>query len=142
MIGSYLCGGRMQDFRRLRVWGIAHQLALAAYEMTRVFPPDERYGLSAQIRRAAGSICANIAEGCGRGGPRDFGRFLNIARGSASELEYHIILASDLGLLSKEQFAELTADVTNIKRMLTGLIRKLVEPARPRATRSPSRQDG
>jgi len=95
----------MQNFRELRVWQTAHELTLTAYQVTRGFPQAELYGLTSQIRRSAASICANIAEGCGRGSRRDFARLLQIARGSASELEYHLIL--------------------DVKRMLTGLIRKL-----------------
>src|SRR5206468_7800270 len=89
----------MQDFRELRVWNTAHELTLAAYQITRGFPKSELYGLTSQIRRSAASICANIAEGCGRGSRRDFARLLQIARGSASELEYHLILAADLRLV-------------------------------------------
>jgi four helix bundle protein len=100
---------------------------LAAYDVTRAFPGDERYGLTSQIRRAAGSVCANIAEGCGRGSAKDFARFLNIARGSASELEHHIILARDLRLLDNTQSADLGRAVVDVKRMLTGLIRRLGE---------------
>src|SRR5216117_891466 len=85
----------MQDFRKLRVWAAAHQVTLAAYQVTRRFPRDELYGLTSQIRRSAASVCANIAEGCGRSSRRDFARFLHVAQGSASELEYHWILALD-----------------------------------------------
>ena len=115
----------MQDFRKLRVWVAAHDVTLAAYRITRGLPSDERYGLTAQIRRSAASICANIAEGCGRNTPRDFAQFLHVAQGSASELEYHLILASDLGLVDRSTYAQVTAGVTNVKRMLTGLARKL-----------------
>jgi hypothetical protein len=71
-------------FRTLKVWEKGHRLTLAVYEVTRSFPSGERYGLTSQARRSAASICANIAEGCGRGGPTDFARFLQIALGSAS----------------------------------------------------------
>jgi four helix bundle protein len=77
----------MKDFRNLEVWKLAHQLTLAAYRETRSFPTDERFGLTSQIRRAASSIPANIAEGCGRRGDAEFHRFLQMAMGSASELE-------------------------------------------------------
>ena len=120
----------MQDFRRLRVWAAAHQLTLAAYRITRRFPRDELYGLTAQIRRSAASICANIAEGCGRRSRREFARFLDIAQGSASELEYHWILACDLGLLDQTNYESITAAVTDIKKMLTGLVRRIEHAAR------------
>ncbi len=116
----------MQPFRKLVVWQNAHGLALNLYKITTTFPPDERYGLTSQIRRSAASICANIAEGCGRQTRRDFARFVYIALGSASELEYHLLMASDLGLLDKECYLTLERSVTQVKRMLTGLIRRLI----------------
>src|SRR5215472_6661494 len=90
----------MKDFRRLKVWERSHRLTLQVYVHTRSFPKDELYGLTAQIRRAAASIGANIAEGCGRRGDAELGRFLQIAMGSACELEYHLLLARDLGILT------------------------------------------
>jgi four helix bundle protein len=96
---------------------------------TREFPRQEEYGLTSQMRRAASSIPANIAEGCGRGGNAELARFLQIALGSASELEYHLILAHDLGYLEKESFERLTAETTEVKRMLTGLRRRLRLPS-------------
>jgi len=116
----------MQPFRKLVVWQNAHGLALNLYKITKTFPTDERYGLTSQIRRSAVSICANIAEGCGRQTRRDFARFAYIALGSASELEYHLLMASDLGLLDKQCYLSLERSVTQVKRMLTGLIRRLM----------------
>jgi four helix bundle protein len=81
----------MEDFKDLKVWAKAHQLTLAIYRRTRVFPKEEMYGLTSQLRRAAASIGANIAEGCGRRLDGEMKRFLQIARGSASELEYHFL---------------------------------------------------
>ena len=118
----------MQDFRNLKVWVRAHSLTLAAYQSTQVFPKEEQYGLTAQIRRSAASICANIAEGCGRGSKVDFARFLHIAFGSASELEYHLILASDLQYLQRRVYESLNRAVIEVKRMLASLIRRLREP--------------
>ena len=83
----------MQSFRNLKVWEKAHRLTLDVYRSTKMFPRDETYGLTSQIRRAAGSIGANIAEGSCRKGDCEFSRFLQIAMGSASELEYHLLLA-------------------------------------------------
>ena len=115
----------MQNFRTLKVWAKAHGVTLAAYSATRTFPKSEQYGLTAQIRRSASSVCANIAEGCGRSGRLDFARFLEIAFGSASELEYHLILAVDLRLLERRDYASLDRAVVEVKRMLAGLIRTL-----------------
>ena len=111
----------MQDFRKLNVWQKAHQLTLAIYEVTRKFPQDERFGLISQMRRCAASIPANIAEGCGRSKGGDFGRFLEIASGSASELEYHLLLAHDLDHLDDSAHQRLAAEVAEVKKMLTSL---------------------
>ena len=115
----------MQDFRRLEVWQKAHRVTLTAYRLTGAFPRDERYGLTSQIRRAAAAVGANIAEGCCRGTDRDFARFIVIALGSASELEYHLILAADLGIANGSDHAALSARVREVKRMLTGLLNRL-----------------
>lgn len=127
----------MQDYRRLKVWSKSHALALQIYRTTQEFPSDERFGLTSQLRRAASSVPANIAEGCGRGGTRELRRFLIVASGSASELEYHLLLAKDLGYLSDLALSTRTAEV---KRMLASLInrltrdlqRKLKQPPRPK----------
>src|ERR1035437_2821821 len=87
----------MKNFRDLMVWQKAHSLTLASYRGTAEFPKQEIYGLISQIRRCSASIAANIAEGCGKGSNAEFQRFLQIAAGSASELEYHFLLAKDLG---------------------------------------------
>ncbi len=115
----------MRDFRRLQVWEKAHQLTLAVYQLTAGFPRDEVFGLTSQIRRASSSIPANIAEGCGREGDAEFKRFLQIAMGSASELEYHLLLAHDLGYIDHENYSRLEQNVTEVKRMLTGFIQRL-----------------
>jgi four helix bundle protein len=116
----------MQDFKNLDVWKKAHQLTMAVYKASVVFPQDELYGLTSQIRRAASSIPANIAEGCGRKGNAELSRYLQIAFGSASELEYHLILSHDLELLSDSMYQDLNDQVDEVKKMLTGLIRKTV----------------
>ncbi len=87
----------MKNFRDLMVWQKAHALTLASYRSTAEFPKQEIYGLISQIRRCSASIAANIAEGCGKGSNAEFQRFLQMAAGSASELEYHFLLAKDLG---------------------------------------------
>ena len=115
----------MKDFRKLQVWDKAHQLALTLYHVTASFPRDETYGLASQMRRSASSIPSNIAEGCGRKGDAELARFCTIARGSASELEYQILLARGLKLIPPNEFEELTQQTVEIKRMLTVLVQKL-----------------
>lgn len=115
----------MRDFKRLKVWGKAHELTLAVYKATASFPNAELFGLTSQMRRAAVSIPANIAEGCGRSGEPELARFLRIALGSASELEYHLILSTDLSYLSNSSNQHLAKQVIEIKKMLTTLIQKL-----------------
>jgi four helix bundle protein len=115
----------MKDFRDLQVWHKAHQLTLSAYKVTASFPKEELYGLTSQIRRCSASIAANLAEGCGRHGNNEFHRFLQIAIGSASELEYHLLLAHDLRFLKEQDFRHLDDSVTELKRMLSSLARKV-----------------
>lgn len=98
---------------------------MAVYKATVTFPREEMYGLTSQIRRASGSISANIAEGCGRSSEIEFARFLQIAFGSASELEYHLLLSHDLGLLQVSDYETLAGEVVEVKRMLTSFIQKL-----------------
>ena len=115
----------MRDFKELKVWQKSHQMVVKVYHMTRKFPPDERFGLIAQLRRSSASIPANIAEGCGRGSVRDFSRFLSIAAGSASETEYHFLLAYELNYLEKKDYMILDQQINEIKRMLNAFIQKL-----------------
>src|SRR5262249_55914697 len=107
------------------VWQKAHQLTLGVYRFTSKFPRREIYGLTSQIRRASSSIAANLAEGCARNGDAEFARFCFIAMGSASELEYHILLAKDLEFLKSEDYEQLTGQITEVKKMLAALLRKL-----------------
>src|ERR1700757_2180957 len=118
----------MEDFKNLKVWVKAHQLTLTIYQTTRKFPRDEIYGLTSQTRRASASIGANIAEGCGRRSDPEMKRFVQIARGSASELEYHLLLARDLGFLTVTEFGDLEAKTLEIQRMLAALIQRLGPP--------------
>jgi four helix bundle protein len=115
----------MKDFKKFKIWQKSHYLTLSVYKITQRFPKEELYGLTSQIRRASSSIPANIAEGCSRSGDAEFARFLQISMGSASELEYHLLLAHDLELLNAQSFDRLSSDVTEVKRMLTSLIKKL-----------------
>src|SRR5512143_1988276 len=115
----------MQDFHTLKVWEKAHQLTLDIYRATAMFPKEELYGLTSQIRRASSSIPANIAEGCGRSGNTELKQFLNIALGSASELEYHLLLARDLAYLSAAEYEKLVNNTIEVKKMLATLIAKV-----------------
>jgi four helix bundle protein len=115
----------VKDFRDLQVWQKAHQLTLTVYRLTASFPQTERYGLTSQLRRSSASVAANLAEGCGRNGDAELARFCSIAMGSASELEYHLLLARDLKLLKVTDYTEIATQTTEVKRMLTGLLQKL-----------------
>jgi four helix bundle protein len=110
----------MKDFKTIQVWEKSHKLTLDLYQATASFPKEEQYGLTSQIRRAASSIPANIAEGVGRDTQSELARFIHIASGSASELEYHLILARDLGYISLTIYTELDSALNEIKRMLNG----------------------
>ena len=101
----------MQDFHNLLVWQKAHAATLLVYRLTKRFPDDERFGLTSQLRRSAASISANLAEGCGRGSDQDFARFVQIAMGSAAEVEYHLLLAKDLEYIGKEDFTKAAESV-------------------------------
>ena len=115
----------MQDFRELRVWRKGHELALAVYQATDLFPREERYGLTSQMRRCAVSIPANVAEGCCRTGDAEFARFTQIAMGSASELRYYCILARELKLSGQGDYRRLEEMVNEVQRMLASLIKTL-----------------
>lgn len=115
----------MRDFRSLKVWQKAHNLTLDLYQATATFPQAHRFELTSQMQRAGVSIAANIAEGCGRSGEAEFAHFLNVAMGSASELQYHLLLARDLNLLNKQGYKRLEQQVAEVKRMLTSLIQRL-----------------
>ena len=119
----------MRDFRKLTVWQKAHETVLAIYHATRTFPTDERFGLTAQMRRAGVSIGSNIAEGAGRGSDQDFARFLHMAFGSASELEYQVLLSKDLGFIAENTTDQLLGNIQEVKRMLAALINRLTPPA-------------
>jgi four helix bundle protein len=115
----------MKDFRQLAIWQRSHQLTLAIYKLTRTFPSDERYGVTAQLRRAIASVPANIAEGCGRDSEPELKRFLDIAHGSASEADYHLLLSADLQYLTDEEYRPLAREIGELKRMIGAFARKL-----------------
>ena len=115
----------MKDFKQLKVWVKAHKLTREVYHVTTSFPKAELYGLTSQLRRAAASIPTNVAEGCGRNTDAELARFLDISMGSASEVEYLILLTKDLEMLSQTDYGNLISVVIEIKRMLATFIKKL-----------------
>jgi len=115
----------MRDFRELRVWEKAHELTLAVYRTTTSFPKTELYGLTSQMRRCSSSIPSNIAEGCGRNGNPELHRFLQIASGSGSELEYQLLLARDLNYLTPQDYQHVSSLTVEVRRMLTSLMGKI-----------------
>ncbi|MGA2903250.1 MAG: four helix bundle protein [Candidatus Korobacteraceae bacterium] len=125
----------MKDFRQLKVWDKAHALTLGIYRATSDFPREELFGITSQMRRSSASIAANLAEGCGRTGDGDFHRFLSTAASSAVELEYFLLLARDLNLVSIDTYDQLRDRVLEVQRMLASLLRT-VDTARKRRQRA------
>ena len=115
-------GAFLRNYKELVVWRKAHQMTLEVYNATRAFPREELYGLTSQLRRSAASVGANIAEGSGRRSSKEICRFLQIARGSASEAENHLLLARDLKFLREEDYRKLAKSADELQRMLTALI--------------------
>ena len=115
----------MKDFRSLKVWEKAHALTLAIYKAMEKFPKQEMYALTSQIQRAAVSIPTNIAEGCGKDSDAELKRYFVIAMGSASELEYLLLLAHDIGYLQTDIYQSMTNDLVEIRKMLNAFIQKL-----------------
>lgn len=111
----------MQRFQNLKVWQRSHTLVLGIYRLTAHFPPEERYGLTAQLRRAAVSVPTNIAEGSKRRSSQDYARFLNLAEGSIAEVEYLLLLSRDLRFAAEKAVAKLLEEATEIARMLNAL---------------------
>jgi four helix bundle protein len=112
----------MRNYRELQVWTKAHGLTLDLYRVTRSFPREEIYGLTSQLRRAASSIGANLAEGCGRRTSSESARFVRIAMGSASELDYHLLLSHDLGFMKANDFQRATPTLTEVRKMMTSFL--------------------
>ncbi|HEU0136946.1 MAG TPA: four helix bundle protein [Flavobacterium sp.] len=115
----------MIDYRKYVVWQKSHTLVLKVYKTTAEFPKTEQYGIVSQINRAAVSIPTNIAEGCGRETQKELIRYLYISSGSTHELEYLILLSKDLNYISAEEANILFTDISEIKKMLSSLIRKV-----------------
>ena len=117
----------MQDFRKVKAWQANRLLTVRIYRVTADFPREERFGLTSQMRDAAISIGANIAEGCGRGSAADTHRFFQMSFGSAVELLHHLITALDLGYLTQEQYDSLESDLGAVRRMTAGFMKRLKE---------------
>ncbi|HEY5492859.1 MAG TPA: four helix bundle protein, partial [Gemmatimonadaceae bacterium] len=121
------CG--MQDYRKLKVWEKAHSVAIDIHRVAGGFPRRDGVAVTSQLRRAALSIPTNIAEGAGKGGDAEFRRYARIALGSASETTYHLLVARDLGLIDLRTHQELTSRITEVRRMLAGLLSRLDAPS-------------
>jgi len=115
----------MQNYKDLKVWEKSHEFTLEVYRVTKLFPKEEIYSLTNELRRAASSIPANIAEGCGKKSQPDFANFLNMALGSSNEAEYFLILSKDLNYLKLYDFETLVKKINEIKAMLINLISKV-----------------
>jgi four helix bundle protein len=115
----------LANYRDLKVWAQAHELSIAIYKATATFPKDEQYGLTSQIRRSCTSIPANVAEGYGRGSDAELARYLRIAMGSATELDYHLLLARDINILDLSSYDRLVHQLDDVRRMLTAFIQRL-----------------
>jgi len=115
----------VKDFRKVKAWEKAHERVLSVYRLTQRFPKEEMYGLTSQLRRSSASIPAKIAEGCARSGDAELARFLQIAMGSASETEYHLLLARDLGHVGASAHDVVSRQVVEVKKMLASFLRRL-----------------
>ena len=116
----------MQDFKRTDVWKRSYKFSIDIYRITSSFPPEEKYGLTSQIRRASTSIPINIAEGAGRDTRKEFAHFILIAMGSASEVDCELLLAHDLGFISNKDFSILYSELNEIRKMLTAFRKSLL----------------
>ena len=117
----------MRDFKKYEIWQLSHAFTLRIYSSTSLFPKDELYGITSQIRRASSSIPTNISEGCGKNSDKEFNQFLNIALGSASETEYSIILSRDLNYIDTETFEILEKEINIIKSKIYKLKQILIQ---------------
>lgn len=118
----------MQDYKKLEVWKKAHMLVKEVYMLTVAFPKEELYGLVSQLRRASVSIPTNIAEGSGKASKADFGRYLQIAFGSANEVEYLLLLSFELKYINQNYYEVINAQTEQIKKMLSGLLKSVKRP--------------
>lgn len=113
----------MQDYKQLIVWQKSHTFALLLYKETKLFPREEIYGITSQIRRSALSIPANIAEGCGRLTDKENRQFFQVSLGSLHETEYYLLFCKDLNYINDKVYTELNNIIIEIKRMLIKLIK-------------------
>ena len=117
----------MRDFRTLQVWEKSHHLVILVYRCTETFPKSETFGLQGQVRRCAVSIPANIAEGCGKDSTAEFLRYMQISMGSASELEYLLMLSHEIGYFKNDDYGQLKYSLIEVRRMLNAYTRKVKE---------------
>jgi four helix bundle protein len=115
----------MRDFRQLKIWEKSHSLTLRIYQITQGFPKEELFALTNQMRRSSSSIPTNIAEGCGRGGNKEYAYFLQIAVGSSYELDYQVLLAKDLKYIDNSIYAELNDEISSLQRQIVALLQKV-----------------
>ncbi len=115
----------MRDFRKYSVWEQSHKLTLLIYKITANFPNEEKFGITSQLRRACISIPTNFAEGCAKSSEKDFARYLGIAYGSASEVDYLLMLSNELSFLTDENYKILNLEIVSIRKQLYTLIQKL-----------------
>ena len=110
----------MRDYKKINAWKRSHRFVLGIYTMTGKFPSDEKYGIISQLRRAALSVPTNIAEGCGRSTERELVRFMDIASGSASEVDYLLYLAMELKYIDQDKYNRASNELTEIRKMISG----------------------
>ena len=115
----------MRDFRKYNVWQESHLFTLEIYQVTKDFPKEELFGLTSQLRRATSSIPTNFAEGCGSNSEKEFGRYLNIAIASCSEVEYLLLLTFDLKYFHTEKYQSLEGKIIQIRKQIYSLKQKL-----------------
>jgi len=118
---------KIERFSDLKVWQEGHKLALHVYRLTEKFPSREQFGIVAQVRRSAASVCSNIAEGSGRRTTRELLRSLQIARGEVEETRYFLILSHDLGHVEAADFTEGTAECDSVAKLINALSRSLAK---------------
>ena len=122
----------MRDFQQLEIWQRSHHFTLRVFTVIQSFPKEELYGLTSQMRRSSASIPTNIAEGCGRNSSAELKRFLTIAAGSSSEIQYQLILAKDLHYINDSVFKELHKEIIQIRKMIYSYSEKVLPSSTPR----------
>jgi four helix bundle protein len=115
----------MKDFKELEIWQKGHEMAIEVFNLTKTFPSEEKYGLTSQMRRSSQSIPTNIAEGCGRNSQKELLRFSSIAMGSASELEYQLIISKDIGFIKPQDYTDINGRLLTLKKMLNAFMKYL-----------------